>query len=127
MSFVGAASANHKSEKSIQERTAPSGKVYRAGDDVPVAKPMVVEASGPMSGKDVYDQKCAMCHGAGIAGAPKAGDAAVWADRVAKGEAALFSSAINGVPDTGMMAKGGCAGCSDEEITEAVKHMLSML
>lgn len=126
VTFMGAASANHKSEHKVKERTAPIGKVYREGDDVPVAKPPVAEVSGPRDGATIYTQKCAMCHSAGIAGAPKMGDAAAWVDRIGKGEELLISNAIQGFQgNTGMMpAKGGCADCSDEEIQEAVKHMI---
>ena len=130
VTFVGAVSAHHKSEHSVKERTAPSGKVYREGDDVPVAAPpVVVESSGPRDGAAVYTASCAMCHTGGIAGAPKFADAAAWTDRVAKGEDVLFENAINGFTgSTGMMpAKGGCADCSDEEIKAAVTHMLGSL
>lgn len=127
--FVGVASAHHKSEKSIKERTAPVGKVYLPGDDVPVAKPAVVATSGPRDGATIYTQKCAMCHDAGIAGAPKTGDVAAWADRTTKGEDTLFANAINGFQGSAgvMPAKGGCADCSDDEIKAAVTHMLAGL
>jgi len=126
VTFTGAVSAHHLEEDSIKERTKPTGKVYRVGDDVPVAKPPVVESTGPRSGKDVYDASCATCHGAGIAGAPKVGDAAAWTDRIAQGEELLMEHAIKGFQGSAgfMPAKGGCASCSDEEIIEAVKHMV---
>jgi len=121
VTFAGAAIANHKSEKTIEVRTAPTGQVYRVGDDVPVAEAPVVEVSGPRSGEEVYSTKCAMCHAAGIAGAPKTGDSAVWADRIAQGEATLFEHAINGYQGSAgfMPAKGGCTDCSDDEIKDA--------
>ncbi|WP_444996351.1 c-type cytochrome [Aliikangiella sp. IMCC44359] len=129
VTFIGAVSANHKSDHSVKERTKPTGSVYKAGDDVPVAKPAVVETTGARDGATIYSQKCAMCHDAGIAGAPKVGEASAWTDRVSKGEEALFSSAINGFTGSqGVMpAKGGCGDCSDEEVTDAVKHMLELL
>lgn len=105
----------------------PSGKIYRVGDDVPVAEPMVVASTGPRTGEQVYTTKCSMCHASGLAGAPKAGDAAAWADRLAKGEEALMNSGIQGVPGTGMAAKGGCSDCSNDEVKDAVKHLLDML
>lgn len=126
VTITGVASAHHLEESSIKERTKPTGKVYRVGDDVPVAKPAVAEPTGPRSGADVYTAKCAMCHGAGIAGAPKVGEPAAWVDRIAQGEAVLFEHAIKGYQGSAgfMPAKGGCTDCSDEEVTEAVKHML---
>ena len=128
VTFTGAVIADHKSEKNVEERTAPTGQVYRVGDDVPVAEAPVVEASGPRGGEEVYSTKCAMCHAAGIAGAPKAGDSAVWVDRIAQGEAILFDHAIKGFQGTGgfMPAKGGCSDCSDDEIKAAVKHIIDM-
>ena len=126
VTFTGAVAAHHLEKETIKERTKPAGSVYRVGDDVPVAKPAVTEASGPRSGEEVYTAKCATCHGAGIAGAPKVGDAGVWTDRIAQGEEKLFDHAINGFQGSAgfMPAKGGCTDCSDEEIIEAVKHMV---
>lgn len=125
VAFTGAVSADHKSDHKVKERTAPTGKIYRVGDDVPVAKPPVVESSGPRDGVTIYDQKCAMCHAQGVAGAPKFADAAAWTDRIGKGEDTLNTSAINGIG--AMPAKGGCADCSDDEIIAAVAHMLGSL
>ncbi|TQV88689.1 cytochrome c5 family protein [Aliikangiella coralliicola] len=126
---AGAVSAHHMEKESIQKRTKPSGEVYRVGDDVPVSKPPVVETSGPRSGEEVYTAKCAMCHGAGIAGAPKVGEASAWTDRIAQGNDILFEHAIKGYQGSAgfMPAKGGCADCSDEEVIAAVEHMLEML
>ena len=52
-------------------------------------------------------------------------DAAAWADRIAKGPEALYDSGVNGVPGTGMIAKGGCMACSDEEVNAAVDFMVA--
>ena len=65
------------------------------------------------------------CHTTGAGGAPKLGDVAAWADRIAKGNDALYASGINGVAGTGMIAKGGCMSCSDEEINAAVDFMVA--
>ena len=64
------------------------------------------------------------CHSTGAAGAPKLGDVAGWADRIAKGLDKLYSSGINGLSGTGMIAKGGCMNCSDEEVSAAVDYMV---
>ena len=76
------------------------------------------------SGEDVYNTACMACHSAGIAGAPKVGDQLAWTDRIAKGMDVLYDSGINGVAGTGMVARGGCADCSDDEITLAVDFMV---
>jgi cytochrome c5 len=65
------------------------------------------------------------CHTTGAGGAPVLGDVAAWADRIAKGTDVLYASGINGVPGTGMIAKGGCMACSDEEINAAVDFMIA--
>ena len=62
------------------------------------------------------------CHDAGVAGAPKIGVAADWADRIAQGEDTLVEHAINGI--RGMPPKGTCMSCSDEEIRLAVEYMV---
>lgn len=78
------------------------------------------------SGKDVYDKTCMMCHGSGLAGAPKIGDKAAWKDRIATGMDNLVKSAINGKQGyTGMMPpRGGNPNLSDKEIHAAVKYMV---
>ena len=77
-----------------------------------------------LSGEDVYNAACMACHAAGIAGAPKVGEQMAWASRIAKGMDALYDSGINGVAGTGMIARGGCADCSDDEIRLAVDFMV---
>ena len=80
--------------------------------------------SAARSGEDVYNAACMACHSAGIAGAPKVGEQVAWASRIAKGMDALYDSGINGVAGTGMIARGGCADCSDDEIRLAVDFMV---
>ena len=38
------------------------------------------------AGKKTYDEACGVCHNAGIAGAPKFGDAAAWAPALLQGQ-----------------------------------------
>ena len=84
----------------------------------------VAASSGPRSGEEVYNAACMACHSTGAGGAPKVGDVAAWVDRIAKGKDALHSSGINGVAGTGMIARGGCMACSDQEIMAAVDFMV---
>ena len=83
-----------------------------------------VAASAGRAGEDVYNAACMACHSAGIAGAPKVGVQGAWAGRISKGMDALYDSGINGVVGTGMIARGGCADCSDDEIRLAVDFMV---
>lgn len=76
-------------------------------------------------GKSVYNKTCAMCHAAGVAGAPKPGDKADWGPRLAQGTDVLYKHAIEGFTGSkGMMpARGGSTTLSDAEVKAAVNHM----
>lgn len=75
------------------------------------------------NGKAVYDATCAACHASGAAGAPKLGDKAAWAPRIATGMAAMTASSLKG---KGVMpAKGGNSSLSDADVTAAVEYMVS--
>ena len=50
----------------------------------PRRRPQRRRGRRPADGKKVYDSGCVACHGAGIAGAPKFGDKAAWAPRIAR-------------------------------------------
>jgi len=84
------------------------------------AKPAAASASD--AGKKVYDTYCAACHVAGVAGAPKFGDKAAWAPRIATGMDALYSSVIKG--KGAMPAKGG-SPASDDDLKAAVQFMVA--
>lgn len=73
-------------------------------------------------GKAVYEQTCAMCHAAGVANAPKFGDKAAWAPRIATGKAALVASVTKG--KGAMPAKAGNAALGDADIAAAVDYMI---
>ena len=108
----------------IEARIAPVGEVCLQGDNS-CGGAAVAASSGPRSGEDVYNSACMACHTTGAGGAPMLGDATAWADRIAKGNDALYASGVNGVAGTGMIAKGGCMQCSDEEIHAAVDYMVA--
>lgn len=117
----GVAYSETKAVDTVKERIAPVGKVCMSGEAC-AAAPAVPASAGPKSGKDLYASVCATCHGAGVLNAPKFGNAADWAPRVAKGMDTLYTHAIAGF--NSMPAKGTCAACSDDEIKGAVKHMV---
>ena len=77
-------------------------------------------------GKAIYEQACSACHAAGVAGAPKFGDAAAWKDRVAQGQDVLYTHAIQGYTGSAgvMPPKGGFANLSDDEVKAAVDYMV---
>lgn len=74
-------------------------------------------------GQKTYDAVCAMCHNAGVAGAPKAGDKAEWSKRLAQGKDTLYASAIKG--KGAMPPKGGNPSIPDVDIRAAVDHLLA--
>lgn len=78
------------------------------------------DASALKSGEQVYTAVCAACHAAGVANAPKFGEAGAWAERLATGYGALLNSALKG---KGAMGAQGGGDYSDVEIGRAVVHM----
>ena len=69
----------------------------------------------------LYTSICSACHIAGVANAPKLGDKAAWAPRLAAGVDGLTASVIKG--KGAMPPKGGAAAASDAEIKAAVEYM----
>lgn len=95
----------------------------------PVARVEMVKAAPAASGKPrdgatVYGAVCMACHASGVAGAPKAGDKAAWAPRIATGTAALVKSVLGG--KGAMPPKGGAADLSDAEVKAAVEHLVGL-
>ena len=79
------------------------------------------DANRPLkSGEEVYKAQCVACHAAGAAGAPKFGDVAAWAPRLATGFEALWNSALKG---KGAMGAQGGGDFEDAEIGRAVVYM----
>ncbi len=117
----------------ITERIAPAGAVY-AGDTGRAAMQAAADAAtkaaasqvaygGTTDGKAIYDHLCTSCHTAGVAGAPKLGDKAAWAPRIAEGLDTLVKHATEGYkgPDGNQMpAKGGNPALTDVQVKAAV-------
>ena len=81
------------------------------------------DASAPAvlrTGEQVYAGQCSACHAAGAAGAPKLGDAALWAPRIKTGYESMLNSALKG---KGAMGAQGGGDYSDFEIGRAVVYM----
>jgi cytochrome c5 len=85
-------------------------------------------AAKPAGGEGIYKTACAACHSAGIAGAPKSGDKAAWAPRLAQGKDTLYKHAVLGFQGKGgvMPAKGGNASLSDADVKSAVDYMIAL-
>ena len=78
-------------------------------------------------GAAIYRATCALCHGPGIAGAPRLDHGDSWRQRAATGTETLIGHAISGYRgDRGLMpARGGNPSLSDDEVRAAVEYMLS--
>jgi len=85
-----------------------------------LAVPTTVAAA---DGAQVYQSACAVCHTAGVAGAPKLGDRKAWAPLIEEGQAILTAHGYVGV--RGMPAKGGKPDLSVEGFAAAVVHMVN--
>lgn len=107
----GAGTAAQQSE-AVAKRLAPVGQVELAAAD---------GAKVLQSGEAVFNGGCVACHGAGIAGAPKVGDAGAWAPRIAQGFDTLVKHAVDGFK--GMPPKGGNSSLDKVEVARAVAYM----
>jgi cytochrome c5 len=126
----------------VAERIAPVAKVaidpnapVAPAAPAPAAAPAAVAAVPPPAapgaskqaasgaGKKTFDAVCTACHTAGVLGAPKFGDKAAWAPRIAQGKDKLYQSALHG--KNAMPAKGGNSSLSDADVKAAVDYMVS--
>ena len=75
-------------------------------------------------GEEVFKAVRTTCHTAGAAGAPKVGDNAGWAPRIAQGAPTLYDHAIKGYQGKAgvMPAKGGNSDLDDFEVQRAAKE-----
>jgi cytochrome c5 len=77
-----------------------------------------------LNGQKIYGEYCFSCHTPGLNGAPKLGDEEGWAPRIAKGEALLLQTTIEGIPPA-MPPRGICMSCTDEELRDAIAFMIA--
>ena len=87
----------------------------------------MISGTAMADGKATYDSACFACHATGAAGAPKFGDKAAWAPRIATGMDLLKKHAKEGFKgDAGFMpAKGGRSDLADADVDAAVDYMTS--
>jgi cytochrome c5 len=102
---------------------APSAALVAAPAAAAVAVAAASSAAKPTASNALYDSACTACHAAGVAGAPKLGDAAAWAPRAKAGIDSLVQSVIKG--KGAMPAKGGRPDASDADIKASVEFMLA--
>jgi cytochrome c5 len=123
--------------KNVEQRIAPFTQEAVSGQDNAAlaikpdagsAQPAGGAAELPKTGEALFQQTCSACHGAGIAGAPKAGDKAAWGPRIAKGTPTLYDHALHGFQGTAgvMPAKGGRTDAPDDLVKQAVDYMVGL-
>ena len=112
--------------------TRPSpGRTTRAlaiKPDTTAAAPAAGSAAIPKSGAEVFQQVCSVCHGAGLAGAPKAGDQGRLGAAHRQGQGDALSARAPGFSgQRGVMPpKGGRVDLPDDLVKAAVDHMVGM-
>ncbi|MDA8522902.1 c-type cytochrome [Acidovorax sp. NCPPB 4044] len=105
---------------------APAVTAAAQAAPAPAAAPAAATATAPAAavaagaGEALYKQACQVCHAAGVAGAPKFGDKASWAERLKDGIDGMTRIAIAG---KGAMPPRGGTQASDAEIRAAVEYM----
>ncbi|MBV8307058.1 MAG: cytochrome c5 family protein [Gammaproteobacteria bacterium] len=121
--------------KNVADRLNPPSQEAVAGQDnsaLAIKAPSAAAAGSaealPKNGTELFEQTCSACHAQGIAGAPRAGDKAAWAPRIAKGKALLYDHAIHGFTGSSgtMPPKGGRTDAPDDLVKQAVDHMVQM-
>ncbi|MBS0449040.1 MAG: cytochrome c5 family protein [Proteobacteria bacterium] len=103
---------------------APAAATSEATAAAPAAEPAQQQAAAaPAAGTPppLFAQVCSACHATGVAGAPKVGDKAAWAPRIAQGIDGLVASAIKG---KGAMPPKGGSTASEADIKAVVTYMV---
>lgn len=132
--------ANQSGAK-FKEPAVPAAATAAPAAAEPAAAAVVAPAAAPVAeaapaaapakvasdaGKKLYDTVCMACHAGGVAGAPKLGDKAAWADRIKQGVATLDEHAIKGFHGkTGVMPPKGGSSASDDDVKAAVEYMIA--
>ncbi len=115
-------------ESTAAEPAAAEPVVEESTAAEPVVEETVAAAapSAPqIDAEAIYNRSCIACHLTGAANAPILGNREAWADRLAKGMDALYTSSINGMTGTAMPPRGTCGACSDEELKAVTDFMVS--
>src|SRR5262245_29456415 len=125
--------ADRAAVQAIDQRIAPFARVAVAGADNSELASAEVPAGGAkaaaqpldLNGKATFDLTCHVCHATGVSGAPRVGDSAAWAPRLAKGKAVLYEHVLKGFQgNQGVMPpKSGRPDLSDRSIRQAVDFM----
>ncbi|OIP17928.1 MAG: cytochrome c5 family protein [Comamonadaceae bacterium CG2_30_57_122] len=113
--LIGVYKSNDSAQMSSMSEEAVAARIQKVG-----MLQLGQSKREPKTGEEVFKAQCTTCHTAGLLGAPKFGDAAAWAPRIAIGYAALLNSALKGKGN--MTAQSGGA-FSDYEVSRALVYM----
>ena len=115
-------SSDAYTEDKILERIAPIGSIR--------TEPVLADSSAnekdvnvtkvALSGEEVYNNRCAACHEAGVLNSPKIGDTVAWAPRISQGLDSFLYSVLNG---KGAMASQKGPLNTDDELKSAVIYL----
>lgn len=105
--------SNKLDDEAVAARILPVAKLELAAAGAGAAK-------GARGGEEIYTGVCAACHAAGVAGAPKLGDKAAWAPRLALGLDGLMKSATAG---KNAMPPNGGADLTPLELAKTIVFM----
>lgn len=118
----------------VDERTRPFARVAVAGQDNAALQIAEVSSGSapaaglpvPKNGEELYNAACSACHAQGIGGAPRIGDKAAWAPRIAQGKDTLYKHSIEGFQGSAglMPPKGGRVDLADDLIRHGVDYMV---
>ena len=86
------------------------------------APPDPPDGAKPRTGEQLVSFQCVLCHGVGMAGAPRIGDRKAWEKRLAGGEERLLRSATEG--RGAMPPNGGLSDVSPQELRSAIDYMI---
>lgn len=146
MSLALTACTHHETgeAKKTEEVAAQLGEIARAKNPEPQSKeqaspaatftappaaasaPATTAAASGNAGEALYGSVCKTCHEAGLMGAPKFGDKASWAPRIAQGKDILYKHSIEGFQGkNGVMPAKGGSTASDADVKAAVDYMVS--
>ena len=115
--------------KDVRSNIQPFAHVAVAGKDNSALASSTAPAGAapavdvPATAEAAFTKVCSACHTAGLNGAPKVGDHAAWAPRIAQGKETLYKDAING---KGNMPPKGGTNWPDATIRMTVDYMVSL-
>jgi cytochrome c5 len=113
----------------VQKNITPFAQIAIAGKDNSALAVLSTPAGAgpavnvPTTGEQAFTQVCSACHATGVNGAPKIGDHAAWAPRIAQGKDTLYKVAIAG---KGNMPPKGGTNWPDATIRMTVDYMISL-